>query len=239
MGAAINISGLSLGHKGSAGAAAATLPDVRKTPSPGGPVPIPHPNVARVSALKGGTKTVKADGKMAAIHGSKLSSSAGDAAGTVGGVKSSIFGKEATWMLYSFDVKIEGENACRLTVSPATRGRPDWGQGRGRRSWGAGGAEDPRWGLRPVGAGPPGSSAGTRFGVAGLGAAARSRRARRVCMQVVTCPKRHVQWKDSAKSSGRWAGVGRVEFVYRRRWWIRLGHVAVRSRCRAPRGWGC
>ncbi len=115
MGVTININGLSLGHKGSTGIATATLPDVCKTPSPGGPVPLPYPNVAMVSDLAKGTKTIKTDGEMAAIKGSELSRSTGDEPGTLGGVKSSTFTKEATWILYSFDVMFEGKNACRLT----------------------------------------------------------------------------------------------------------------------------
>lgn len=115
MGVTININGLSLAHKGSTGMATATVPDVCKTPSPAGPVPIPYPNIARVSELSDGTTTVKADGQMAAIKGSNLSRSSGDEAGTAGGVKSSTFGKEATWILYSFDVQFEGQGACRLT----------------------------------------------------------------------------------------------------------------------------
>jgi len=82
MGVTININGLSLAHKGSTGVATATLPDVCKTPSPGGPVPLPYPNVAMVSDLVKGTKTVKADGKMAANKGSELSRSSGDEPGT-------------------------------------------------------------------------------------------------------------------------------------------------------------
>ena len=39
----------------------------------------------------------------------------GDNAGVAGGVKSSTFMKESTWILYSFDVKMDGKNACRLT----------------------------------------------------------------------------------------------------------------------------
>jgi hypothetical protein len=95
--------------------ATATVPDVCKTPSPGGPVPIPYPNIARVSDLADGTTTVKGDGEMAAIKGSKLARSSGDEAGTAGGVKSNTFGKEATWILYSFDVQFEGQGVCRLT----------------------------------------------------------------------------------------------------------------------------
>ena len=87
-----------------------------KTPSPGGPVPIPYPIiVSMASDLDKGSKTVKIDGdNMVAIKGSEFSRCTGDEAGTAGGVKSSTNMKEATWILYSFDVKIEGENACRL-----------------------------------------------------------------------------------------------------------------------------
>jgi len=41
--------------------------------------------------------------------------STGDEAGTIGGVKSGVVKKEATWIAYSFDVKLEGKGACRLT----------------------------------------------------------------------------------------------------------------------------
>jgi hypothetical protein len=57
---------------------------------------------------------VKADGQMIAIKGAEFSMSNGDEAGTVGGVKSSVFMKEAKWITYSFDVKAEGKNVCRL-----------------------------------------------------------------------------------------------------------------------------
>jgi hypothetical protein len=52
---------------------------------------------------------------MIAIKGSEFSRCSGDEAGTAGGVKSSTNMKEAQWLLYSFDVKIEGKNACRKT----------------------------------------------------------------------------------------------------------------------------
>ncbi len=107
----------SLVHKGSTGIAKSTLPDVCKTPSPGGPVPIPYPVIVSTSSdLKKGSKKVKFDGgNSAAIKGSEFSRCSGDEPGTAGGVKSSTNMKEATWILYSFDVKIEGKNACRLS----------------------------------------------------------------------------------------------------------------------------
>ncbi|MGI9289413.1 MAG: DUF4150 domain-containing protein [Pseudomonadales bacterium] len=99
------------------GIAKSTLPDVCKTPSPGGPIPIPYPVIVSMSSdLKKGSKKVKFDGgNSAAIKGSEFSRCTGDEPGTAGGVKSSTNMKEATWILYSFDVKIEGKNACRLS----------------------------------------------------------------------------------------------------------------------------
>jgi len=106
----------SLVHKGSNGISIATIPDVCKTPSPGGPVPIPYPNISQSAMLSKGTTTVKADGgMMIAIKGSEFSLSNGDQPGTAGGVKSSTFMRESTWILYSFDVKMEGKGACRFT----------------------------------------------------------------------------------------------------------------------------
>ena len=118
MAVTIKVNGTShtLVHKGSGGVSTATVPDVCKTPSPGGPVPIPYPNVSQTATLAHGTITVNADGgMMIAVKGSEFSASSGDNAGTLGGVKSSTFMKESTWILYSFDVKMEGRNACRLT----------------------------------------------------------------------------------------------------------------------------
>jgi len=76
---------------------------------------MPYQNMAMATTLSGGSTTVKADKMMIATKGSKFALSNGDEAGTVGGIKSSTFIKEATWILYSFDVKIDGSNACRLT----------------------------------------------------------------------------------------------------------------------------
>jgi hypothetical protein len=111
----INGTNLSLVHKFSNGISTATLPDVCKTPSPGGPVPVPYPNIAQSITLSGGTTTVKGDRMMTANKGSKFALSNGDNAGVAGGVKSSTFMKEATWILYSFNVKLQGKGAARFT----------------------------------------------------------------------------------------------------------------------------
>ena len=110
----INVNGLSLCHQSSDGVSAATLPDVCKTPP--NSLPVPYPNIAFSRDLAKGTTTVTADGgNKCANYGSEFSKSTGDEPGTLGGVKSGTFIKEATWITYSFDVKLEGKGACRLT----------------------------------------------------------------------------------------------------------------------------
>ena len=72
----------SVSHKGAMHFAKNTAPDVCKTPSPGGPVPIPYPVIMSLSSdLAKGTTTVKADGgNMIAIKGSEYSRCSGDEA---------------------------------------------------------------------------------------------------------------------------------------------------------------
>ena len=115
----VKLNGTKLGlvHKGSSHMAKwYPAPDVCKTPSPGGPVPIPYPVIiSKSSDLKNGTTTVKADGgQMIAVKGCEYASCNGDEAGTAGGVVSSTNMKEAKFILFSFDVKLDGKNACRL-----------------------------------------------------------------------------------------------------------------------------
>jgi hypothetical protein len=101
-------------HKGSNGQSIA-FPDVCKTPTPGGPVPIPYPNVGQSSDVMGGPSTVTVDGLMPATKDAKYMKSTGDEAGSAGGgVMSSMIKGECEFMLYSFDVKFEGKNVARL-----------------------------------------------------------------------------------------------------------------------------
>ena len=100
-------------HKGSGGMSI-VFPDVCKTPTPGGPVPIPYPNIGKSSDTSAGTKKVKIDGEMAMVKGAKYPSSMGDEPGSAGGVVSGCNKGEVEFMLYSFDVKFEGKNACRM-----------------------------------------------------------------------------------------------------------------------------
>ena len=105
--------GRGVDHKGSGGMSP-VFPDVCKTPTPAGPIPIPYPNIGMASDTSKGPKKVKVDGKMPMAKGAKYSMTTGDEAGSATGVISSKIKGEAEYMLYSFDVKMEGKNACRL-----------------------------------------------------------------------------------------------------------------------------
>ncbi|CAM2009673.1 DUF4150 domain-containing protein [Acanthopleuribacter pedis] len=116
MSVTIKINGLSLEHKGSGGSAKATLPNICKTPSPGGPVPVNYGNYALAADLAKGTTQVKADGgNSCAIQGSEFSKSTMDEPGTLGGIISGTNMAEATWLTFSFDVMFEGKGAARRT----------------------------------------------------------------------------------------------------------------------------
>jgi Domain of unknown function (DUF4150) len=111
----INVNGLTLCHRGDGvGVSTATLPDVCKTPP--NSIPLPYPNISFATDLAKGTTTVfVSGGNMAANRGSEFAKSVGDEAGAGGGVKSGVNLAKSTWLLYSMDVFLEGQNACRLT----------------------------------------------------------------------------------------------------------------------------
>jgi hypothetical protein len=90
-----------------------TLPNVCKTPSPGGPVPLPYPSIAKSSDLANGTSSVLVNGVSACVKGSYIDKTSGDEAGTAGGLISGDTGGKAEPMNYSFDVKFEGNNVVR------------------------------------------------------------------------------------------------------------------------------
>jgi hypothetical protein len=103
-----------IAHKGSGGMSVA-FPDVCKTPAPpAGPIPIPYPNIGKAADTSKGPSKVTTDGKMPMVKGAKYSRSSGDEAGTAGGVISSKNMGECEFMMYSFDVKFEGKNVCRM-----------------------------------------------------------------------------------------------------------------------------
>ena len=103
-----------IAHKGSGGMST-VFPDVCKTPALArAPIPIPYPNIGQASDTSGGPTTVTTDGKMPMVKGAKYSKSSGDEPGTIGGRDVDVNMSECEFMMYSFDVKLEGNNACRL-----------------------------------------------------------------------------------------------------------------------------
>ena len=62
--------GRGIAHKKSNGMSIA-FPDVCKTPTPGGPIPIPYPNIGKSSDTDKGPKKVKVDGAMPMTKGAK------------------------------------------------------------------------------------------------------------------------------------------------------------------------
>jgi hypothetical protein len=102
-----------IAHKGSGGMST-VFPDVCKTPTPGGPVPIPYPNIGQAADTSKGPKTVLTDGKMPMVKEAQYSKSSGDEAGTAKGLISSDQKGVCEFMMYSFDVKFEDKNVCRL-----------------------------------------------------------------------------------------------------------------------------
>ena len=102
-----------IAHKGSGGMSS-IFPDVCKTPTPGGPVPIPYPNIGKASDTSSGPTTVKVEGEMPMTKDAKYMMSTGDEAGSIGGIISNKIKGACEFMMYSFDVKFEGKNVCRL-----------------------------------------------------------------------------------------------------------------------------
>ncbi|HVY46169.1 MAG TPA: DUF4150 domain-containing protein [Minicystis sp.] len=113
MAATVNVNLRTVVHARSDGVSMA-FPDVCKTPTPAGPIPIPYPNVAMSSDASQGSTDTTCDGQSIMVKGAAFSKSTGDEAGSAGGVVSNTIQGKAEFILYSFDVKVEGKNVCRL-----------------------------------------------------------------------------------------------------------------------------
>ena len=115
MGQDVDANGRSILHKGHGKTHTCAVPDVCKTPSPGGPVPIPYVNIAMDSDITDGAESVKIEGNPVANVGAKISTSTGDEAGSAGGgiISSKIKGT-VTWKMGSLDVKAEGKSVVRF-----------------------------------------------------------------------------------------------------------------------------
>jgi hypothetical protein len=114
MPATVNANKMSLVHAGSSGVST-IFPDACKTPSPGGPIPIPYPNVAMSSDTADGASTVKADGNPLMLKSSNYKMSSGDEPGSAMGVVSNKNKGKATPVASSMDVKVDGTGVFRLT----------------------------------------------------------------------------------------------------------------------------
>jgi hypothetical protein len=104
---------MGLSHQQSGGMSM-VFPDVCKTPTPGGPVPVPYPNIGMSADTTQGSSSVKVQGCSTMLKGSNYKMSTGDEAGSAGGVASGKIKGKCEFMLYSFDVKFEGKNVCRM-----------------------------------------------------------------------------------------------------------------------------
>lgn len=93
------------------------FPDVCKTPSPAGPVPIPYPNIAMCMQASGGScsSKVKILNKKTITTKTTISMSSGDEPGVAGGVISSKFKGPAKYKKGSSKVKAEGSPIAHLT----------------------------------------------------------------------------------------------------------------------------
>lgn len=98
------------------------FPDVCKTPSPGGPVPIPYPNFGNVMQITKTAKKVKICQKPAVTKKSEIPMSQGDEAGVAGGVVSNRNMDKVKYRKGSSKVKIEGQEAEHLTAMTGQNG---------------------------------------------------------------------------------------------------------------------
>lgn len=113
MGQTTFVNSRGVAHKGSGGLST-VFPDVCTTPAAPSPIPIPYPNIGQSSDTSQGPTSVKTDGEMPMVKGAQYSRSSGDEAGTLGGVISGVNMSTCEYLLYSFDVKFEGNNVCRM-----------------------------------------------------------------------------------------------------------------------------
>lgn len=115
--------GRTIVHKGDGLVDVAGPPDVCKTPSPAGPVPVPYVNVARTADLAQGARRTVIDGSPVALASSYIVTSTGDEPGTAGGgvISGRIRGK-LKWQSTSLDVRVEGKGVARFTDAVSHNG---------------------------------------------------------------------------------------------------------------------
>src|SRR3989442_1182514 len=119
MGMTVYANGKSIACKAADGQSAAAMPDVCLSPPspPAGPIPIPYPNTSKASDTDAGSQTVQISGQEIMLKDkSTFKTSIGNEAATkslgMGVVTHQIQGK-ASFVAWSMDVKVEGENVPR------------------------------------------------------------------------------------------------------------------------------
>ncbi len=98
------------------------FPDTCKTPSPGGPVPVPYPNFGMVQQVSQESTKVKFAGKGVVTKKSKMNRSQGDEAGSAGGVVSNLNMGPVSYKNGSQNVKVEGQPTQHLTAMTGHNG---------------------------------------------------------------------------------------------------------------------
>ena len=120
MPATVSVNMLTVVHQASNGVTIA-FPDVCKTPSPAGPIPIPYPNIAQASDSDATAKKVSNDGHKICVKDSNFKMSSADEAGSLFGLMSSKNKGKAYPANASFDVKADGQAVFRLSDPMKTR----------------------------------------------------------------------------------------------------------------------
>lgn len=104
------------------GGMALGLPDVCKTPSPSGTIPVPYPNIAMLADTDGAVDKVLIEKKEVVVESSKIPSSKGDEAGSAGGVVSSVNRDECQFKQYSSKVYAGGKKIVHQTATTSHNG---------------------------------------------------------------------------------------------------------------------
>lgn len=89
------------------------MPDVCKTPTPVGPVPIPYPNIAMLKSASKQAKKVLVCGAAPLVKVSVVPNTNGDNAGVNGGLVSGKFMKKCQFTTSGKKVQFGGKNAVR------------------------------------------------------------------------------------------------------------------------------
>lgn len=90
------------------------FPDVLKTPTPGGPVPMPYPNIAQLAAAENASGNVNAGGLPVILANSSIEVSTGGEPGTGGGVTpNNGYLGPCTFTGHSSTVKANGQGVVR------------------------------------------------------------------------------------------------------------------------------